>query len=104
MTDIIAVDSDGVQLAAEAIHKENVECHDILMQAQIAIRNLGNPDGGWKSKSADIAIKEFESFATLYFQQYFENIYDYTQFLLKNVSESYALTDANNRSYADLFK
>ena len=101
MADLIKIDTAQVLEIANNLSNLNDELQTNLQEAQKAITKL---ESVWQGEAATATIEAINSFASDYFQNYYDVINQYVEFLKKNVAEGYENTETANTTLADSFK
>ncbi len=101
MADLIKIDTAQVLEIANKLSSLNDDLQTNLKEAQTTITNLGDI---WKGEAATATIDAVNSFATEYYQNYYDLIDQYVQFLKNNVVSGYEETETVNTTLADSFK
>ena len=101
MADLIKIDTAQVAEIANTLAGLNNDLQTNLKEAQAAITNLENV---WQGEAATATIDAINTFAADYFQNYYDLINQYVEFLKKNVAEGYEETEITNTTLADSFK
>ena len=101
MSDLIKIDTAQVLEIANKLSELNDDLQTNLKEAQTAITNLENV---WKGEAATATIEAINSFASDYFQNYYDLINQYVEFLKKNVVTGYEDTETANTTLAESFK
>ena len=101
MSDLIKVDTGRVAEIANNLDGLNQELQTNLKEVQTTINNLS---ATWTGNAANATREAIDSFAKDYFQNYYDLIDQYVEFLRKNVVQGYEGTESTNTSLADSFK
>ncbi len=101
MSDLIKIDTAQVLEIANKLSSLNDDLQTNLKEAKTTITNLCE---FWKGDAATATKDAVESFATAYFQNYYDLIDQYVQFLKTNVVQGYEETETANTTLADSFK
>lgn len=99
MSDFIKVDTGRVAEIANKLDQLNQELQTNLKGVQTTINNLN-----WTGNAANATKDAIDSFAKEYFQNYYDGINQYVEFLRKNVVAGYEDTEGTDTSLADAFK
>ena len=100
MTKII-LSTDEVLGIANQIETDNKKLHDLLNDSKSTIDSLSSY---WTGRAADETRSSYESFASKFFQQYYDILDQYVKFLRNNVAEHYEETENIDMQLADAFK
>ena len=101
MADLIKIDTAQVLEIANKLSGLNDELQTNLKEAQSTITNL---ETVWQGEAATATIDAVNSFAADYFQNYYDLINQYVEFLKKNVAQGYEETENVNKTLAESFK
>ena len=101
MADLIKIDTAQVLEIANKLSGLNDELQTNLKEAQSTITNL---ETIWQGEAATATIDAVNSFAADYFQNYYDLINQYVEFLKKNVAQGYEETENVNKTLAESFK
>ena len=96
----IRISTEEVNLSASSIEHLNNKLNDKLLEAQAAIKALGQT---WEGEAYDRTVASFDAFAGKYFESYKELIDDYVKFLRERVGEGYFKTEVRNADLASDF-
>ena len=101
MSDLIKVDTGRVLEIANNLDNLNQDLQTNLKDIQTTINNLSS---SWTGNAANATKEAIDSFAKDYFQNYYDLVNQYVEFLRKNVVQGYEETENANTSLADSFK
>ena len=94
----IRVNTDQVAQIASTIEDLNNQLDEILRESQQTVRELS---GTWDGEASQETIAAFDTFASKYFDEYFDIIQQYVQFLRVNVESGYFETETANTQLAE---
>lgn len=97
----IRVSTTQVAEIANSMEGLNKRLKEKLEESQATIKNLNST---WEGEAANATIAAFDNFAAKYFQNYYDVIDKYVQFLRQNVDAGYFETETANTNLADAFK
>ena len=101
MAGTIKISTDQVEAIATSIENNNKKLKSTLEDSQSAVKSLSST---WQGEAAQSTISAYDTFATNYFQTYYDIIDAYVKFLRQNVSTDYQATETANTNLADAFK
>ena len=101
MAGTIKISTDRVLSIAGEIENINNKLNETLTESQNKIKSLNST---WQGEAATATITAFDSFASNYFQNYYDIIKAYVVFLRQNVAADYEATETQNVGLADAFK
>ena len=101
MAGTIKISTDQVEAIATSIENNNKKLKSTLEDSQSAVKSLSSTRQG---EAAQRTISAYDTFATNYFQTYYDIIDAYVKFLRQNVSTDYQATETANTNLADAFK
>lgn len=101
MAGTIKISTDQVEAIATNIENNNAKLKSTLEESQMTIKNLSST---WMGDASQSTIAAYDSFATNYFQNYYDIIQAYVTFLRQNVSADYQTTETSNINLAEAFK
>lgn len=101
MAGTIKISSDQVEAIAANLENNNKKLKTTLEESQTSIKSLSST---WQGEAAQATISAYDSFATNYFETYYNVIEAYVKFLRQNVSADYQATETANISLAEAFK
>lgn len=101
MSTKITLDSTQVLAIADQISANNVTLQEALTSSQATINNLSSI---WTGQAAEETYAAYDSFATKYFQTYYDVLDQYVKFLRTNVATQYEETETVNTQLADAFQ
>lgn len=97
----ITLDSEQVLAIASQIETDNGKLQTLLNESKAAIDTACQ---NWQGKASEDTRAAYESFATQYFQKYYDILDQYVKFLRSNVAEQYSQAEQLNTQLADAFK
>jgi Uncharacterized protein conserved in bacteria len=97
----IRVNTAQVAQIASNIESLNKKLSEELVTSQSAVKGLS---ATWEGEAAQATIAAFDSFASKYFQSYYDVIDNYVKFLRVNVETGYFDTETANSNISDVFK
>ena len=101
MAGTIKISTDQEAAIATSIENNNKKLKSTLEDSQSAVKSLSST---WQGEAAQSTISAYDTFATNYFQTYYDIIDAYVKFLRQNVSTDYQATETANTNLADAFK
>jgi WXG100 family type VII secretion target len=101
MAGTIKVNTAQVAEIAQTLEGINHKLTDELNNSKETIKNLKNT---WEGEGADATVAAYEEFSAKYFQQYYDIIVSYVDFLRKNVDSGYFETETTVMNLSDQFK
>lgn len=101
MSSRITLNSEQVLGIASQIESDNQTLQRLLIDSKNTLDNLSSQ---WTGSAADQTRAAYDSFATRYFQTYFDILEQYVKFLRTNVADQYVQTETSNTRLADAFK
>lgn len=101
MAGTIKISTDQVEVIATSIENNNKKLKQTLEDSRTAIISL---EKTWQGEASQATISAYNSFATNFFENYYETIDAYVKFLRQNVSADYQATETANTNLADAFK
>lgn len=96
----IRVNTDQVAQIANTIEDLNNQLDEVLRESQQTVRELSST---WDGEASQETIAAFDTFANKYFDEFFDVIQQYVQFLRVNVESGYFETETANTQLADAF-
>lgn len=100
-TSQIIVDSEQVLSIASQLENDNRELQQLLNDSKATVNSLSSY---WTGQAAEETRASYESFASKFFQQYYDILDQYVKFLRRNVAEQYTEAEQVNTQLADAFK
>lgn len=97
----IKVNTDQVAQIATTIESLNTKLKEELEATKASINSLSST---WTGEAANATREAYESFASNFFQNYYEVIDQYVKFLRVNVEQGYFETESTNVGLADNFR
>ena len=97
----ITIDSEQVLGIASQIENDNQQLQQLLNDSKATVDSLSSY---WTGKAADETRSSYESFASKFFQTYYDVLNQYVTFLRNNVAAQYEQTEQVNTQLADAFK
>ena len=101
MAGTIKINTDQVEAIATSVELNNKKLKTTLEESQSVMKSLSST---WQGEASQTTIAAYDSFATNYFQNYYDIIDSYVKFLRQNVSLDYQTTETANTNLADAFK
>ncbi len=101
MAGTIKISTDQVEAIATNIETLNNKLNDTLESSLASVKGLSST---WTGDAATATLAAYDSFASNYFQNYYDIIKSYVTFLRQNVSADYQTTETTNTSLSDAFK
>ena len=96
----IRVNTDQVAQIADTIENLNNQLDEVLRESQQTVRDLSTT---WDGEASQETIAAFNTFASKYFDDFYDVIQQYVQFLRVNVESGYFETETANTQLADAF-
>jgi len=97
----MTLDTEQVLAIAGQITSDNEQLRQLLEDSKSTVDSLSSY---WTGKAADETKASYDSFATSFFQTYYEVLEQYVKFLRDNVAAQYEQTEQVNTQIADAFK
>ena len=97
----ITIDSEQVLAIASQIESDNGQLQQLLNDSKSTVDSLSSY---WTGKASDETRTSYESFASRFFQTYYDVLDQYVKFLRNNVAAQYEQTEQVNTQLADAFK
>ena len=97
----IRVNTDQVAQIASNLENLNRKLETELTTSQATIKGLSST---WEGEASQETISSFNSFATKYFQNYYDVLDNYVKFLRTNVDAGFFDTESSNTGLSDAFK
>lgn len=97
----ITIDSEQVLAIASSIENDNKQLQQLLNDSKTTVDNLSSY---WTGKAADETRSSYESFASKFFQTYYDVLDQYVKFLRTNVAAEFEKTETLNTQLSDAFK
>jgi WXG100 family type VII secretion target len=97
----ITLDSEQVLAIASQIESDNQQLQQLLSDSKVTVDSLSSY---WTGKASDETRSSYESFASKFFQTYYDILNQYVKFLRGNVAQQYEQTEQVNTQLADAFK
>ena len=101
MSNAITLNIEQVHEIAAQIESDNKALQDLLTQSQKTVDGLSSV---WTGKASDETRTAYNTFASKYFETYYDLLNQYVKFLRSNVAEQYTTTESSNTRLADAFK
>lgn len=101
MSSRITLNADQVLGIASQIQSDNQELQRLLTESKATLDGLAS---AWTGAAADQTRSSYDTFASKYFQSYFDTLEQYVKFLRANVAEQYTQTETSNVKLGDAFK
>lgn len=98
---MIKVDTDQVGQVANNIDSLNNQLKEELEKCKTVIDGLAST---WSGEAYNATKDNFQSFATQYFQSYYEMIDNYVKFLRTNIEQGYYDNETKVSTLAENFK
>jgi len=95
------IDSEQVLGIATQIESDNHQLHELLNDSKATINSLSSY---WTGMASDETRASYDSFASKFFQSYYDVLDQYVKFLRNNVAAQYEQTEQVNTQLADAFK
>ena len=97
----ITLDSEQVLGIATQIESDNQTLQELLNDSKAAVDSLSSY---WTGRAADETRAAYDTFASKFFQTYYDVLDQYVKFLRTNVASQYEQTEQINTQLADAFK
>ena len=97
----ITIDSEQVLGIASQIESDNQQLQQLLNDSKANVDSLSSY---WTGKAADDTRSSYDTFASKFFQTYYDVLNQYVKFLRTNVAAQYEQTEQVNIQLADAFK
>lgn len=101
MSSRIVLNTEQVLSIASQLEADNAALQDLLNQSKSTIMGLSSV---WTGSAAEQARTSYESFASKYFETYYDLLEQYVRFLRANVAEQYSQAESSNTRLADAFE
>ncbi len=97
----ITLDSEQVLAIASQLESDNQQLQELLNQSKSTVDNLSSI---WTGQAAEETRSAYESFASKFFQTYYDVLDQYVKFLRTSVADQYSQAEQINTQLADAFK
>jgi WXG100 family type VII secretion target len=97
----ITLDSEQVLAIATQIESDNQQLQQLLNDSKATVDSLSSY---WTGKAAEETRASYDSFASKFFQTFYDVLNQYVKFLRNNVATQYEQTEQVNTQLADAFK
>lgn len=94
------LDTNEVLGIAGQIESDNKELQRLLNESKATLDSLG---ATWTGAAAEQTRAAYGTFATKFFQEYYDILEQYVKFLRSNVAEGYSDTEKKNVQLSDQF-
>ena len=99
MTDL-TIDIEAVLGIATQLESDNGQLDQLLKDSKATVDSLSSY---WSGRASDETRASYESFASKFFQTYYDVLDQYVKFLRTNVAAQYQETETGNTQLADVF-
>ena len=100
MTQMV-LNTESVLNIATQIENDNSQLRDLLNNSKSTVDSLSSY---WLGTASEQTREAYESFASKFFQVYYDILDQYVKFLRTNVAEQYNQTEQVNTQLADAFR